>query len=125
MKNLKYINLKNSFVLGFFIAASVSCERNISDEATFATFPTNADVFIDSFTGGLDYLPFGGSKLNAFTVDTKEAYKGTSSMRFDVPNVGDSEGAYAGAIFKLASISALICLINGCALSIGTIRFTL
>ena len=103
MKNLKYINLKNSFVLGFFIAASVSCERNISDEATFATFPTNADVFIDGFTGGLDYLPFGGSKLNAFTVDAKVSYKGTSSMRFDVPNVGDSEGAYAGAIFKLAS----------------------
>lgn len=103
MKNLKYINLKNSFVLGFFIAASVSCERNISDEATFATFPNTADVFIDGFTGGLDYFPFSGSKLDAFTVDTKVSYKGTSSMRFDVPNVGDADGTYAGAIYKLAS----------------------
>ncbi len=46
-----------------------------------------------------NYFPFGGSKLDAFSVDTDTKYTGTASMRFDVPNVGDPAGAYAGAIF--------------------------
>ena len=102
MKNRKYTYLTNSFILGLFLVASVSCERELSDETEFATFPNTPEVFIDGFTGGLDYFPFGGSKVDAFTVDTKESYKGASSMRFDVPNVGDADGAYAGAIFRLA-----------------------
>ncbi|SDW38326.1 Ig-like domain-containing protein [Flavobacterium degerlachei] len=103
MKNRKYTYLTNSFILGLFLVASVSCERELSDETKFATFPNTAEVFIDGFTGGLDYFPFSGSKADAFTVDTKESYKGASSMRFDVPNVGDPDGAFAGAIFRLAS----------------------
>jgi hypothetical protein len=38
-------------------------------------------------------------KENAFTVDKEVKYKGTASMRFDVPRVGDPGGSYAGAIF--------------------------
>jgi hypothetical protein len=30
-------------------------------------------------------------------------YKGTASMRFDVPRVGDPGGSYAGAIFPDAT----------------------
>ncbi|NNK11952.1 MAG: hypothetical protein HKP08_11455, partial [Flavobacteriaceae bacterium] len=41
----------------------------------------------------------GGSKLDAFSVDTETRYKGESSMRFDVPNVGNPDGSFAGAIF--------------------------
>jgi hypothetical protein len=103
MKNRKYTYLTNSFILGLFLVASVSCERELSDETKFATFPNTAEVFIDGFTAGLDYFPFSGSKADAFTVDTKESYKGASSMRFDVPNVGDPSGAYAGAIFRTAT----------------------
>lgn len=103
MKKIKFIYLKNSFILGILFFATLSCEREISDEVEFATFPNTAEVFIDGFTGGLDYFPFSGTKMDAFTVDTKESYKGESSMRFDIPNVGDSDGAFAGAIFRLAS----------------------
>ena len=67
------------------------------------TFPKNAEVFIDGFSGGLDYFPFSGSKLNAFSVDDEVRYKGEASMRLDVPNFGDPEGAYAGAIFPDAT----------------------
>ena len=74
-----------------------------SDQVEFATNPKNGDVFLDGFTGGLDYFPFGGSYLEAFTVDTDNVYKGSASMRIDVPNEGDPNAAYAGAIFRLAS----------------------
>ena len=99
MKNIKYIYLKIALLIGFIVTVSVGCEREVSDDVAFASYPKNADIFIDGFSGGLDYLPFGGSVLNAFTVDKEIKYKGSASMRFDVPNVGDPAGAYAGAIF--------------------------
>lgn len=102
MKTIKYLNSKIALLLGLlFIIAS--CEREYSDQVEFATNPKNGDVFLDGFTGGLDYFPFGGSYLEAFTVDTDNVYKGSASMRIDVPNEGDPNGAYAGAIFRLAS----------------------
>lgn len=97
------MNLKKIFLFGLFLNVIVSCEREISDEVAFATFPKTAEVFIDGFTGGLDYFPFQGSNFGAFTVDQETKYKGSAAMRFDVPNVGEASGAYAGAIFRLAS----------------------
>lgn len=97
MNNMK--TNKVSLVLIAFTCALFSCERELSDDVVFATYPKNPDVYIDGFSSGLQYFPFGGSKLDAFTVDTETKYSGTSSMRFDVPNVGDPSGAYAGAIF--------------------------
>jgi len=99
MKNKKRIYTKFTLLLGLIFAVSVSCEREVSGDVDFATFSNSADVYIDGFSGGLEYLPFLGSKLNAFTVDGNETYLGESSMRFDVPNEGDPSGAFAGAIF--------------------------
>ncbi len=77
-----------------------SCsKREISDDAVIATFPKNGEVFIDGFSAGLEYLPFADSYFEAFSVDEETKYEGTASMRFDVPNVGNPDGAYAGAIF--------------------------
>ncbi|TXD51959.1 glycosyl hydrolase family 16 [Polaribacter sp. IC066] len=80
--------------------AIISCEREISEDATVATFSASAEVFLDGFSGGLEYYPFADSKFTAFSVDTETKYQGAASMRFDVPNFGDPEGAYAGAIFR-------------------------
>tara|TARA_R110001606_G_scaffold154233_2_gene295867 strand:- start:122 stop:1465 length:1344 start_codon:yes stop_codon:yes gene_type:complete len=77
-----------------------SCEREISDEAVLATFSSNPEVFIDGFSSGLEYYPYLDSKFTAFSVDTETKYQGSAAMRFDVPNEGDPEGAYAGAIFR-------------------------
>ncbi|WGK65709.1 Ig-like domain-containing protein [Croceiramulus getboli] len=76
-----------------------SCERDFSDEVEFAEFSSTPEVFIDGFSAGLEYLPFQGSKLDAFTVETQMVYEGEAAMRFDVPNEGDPLGAFAGAIF--------------------------
>ncbi|MDM9632607.1 hypothetical protein [Robiginitalea aurantiaca] len=99
MKTELFIYLKNSLLALAFIGLFAGCEREYSDKVDFATFPNNPLVFIDGFSGGLEYFPFAGSKLDAFTVDTEIRYDGTSSMRFDIPNFGDPSGSFAGAVF--------------------------
>ena len=101
MKNEKRIYSKFTVILAAIMALTLSCERDFDfgDDAEFATYGNNPEIFIDGFSGGLEYLPFGGSKLDAFSVDTEVKYKGEASMRFDVPNFGDPQGAFAGAIF--------------------------
>ena len=100
MKNIKYNYSKTFFLLGLFCIAAIGCERELSDDVIDATFSDNGDVFLNTFSGGLDYFPYADSKFTAFTVETTVVYSGSASMRFDVPNVGDFEGAYAGAIFR-------------------------
>ena len=99
MKKIKTSNLSIT-LLSILTSVLISgCERSLSGDAEFAGFSNNPEVYIDGFSGGLEYFPFSGSKLDAFAVDAETYYSGTNSMRFDVPNVGDPAGAYAGAIF--------------------------
>jgi hypothetical protein len=100
MKNIKFIYLKIIFIFGLIFTITVSCERDLSEDVEFATFSSSAEVFIDGFSGGLSYDPFGDSKLDAFSVDDDEKYSGLASMRFDVPSFGDPTGPYAGAAFR-------------------------
>ena len=94
-------NIKRTIILALslmFIA--LACERSV-DGLEEPGFTENPDVFIDGFSSGLNYLPFADSDQDAFSVDTDDTYDNTAaSMRFDVPNVGDPEGGYAGAIFR-------------------------
>ncbi len=108
MKNRKFIYLRSTLLLSFVLILFSGCDddtwplsREVSDEIDFAKFGNNPEVFIDGFSGGLEYLPFEGSKLDAFSVDTEVKYAGTASMRFDIPNFGDpdAELGFAGAIF--------------------------
>ncbi len=96
---MKTKHLVQAVLLGCMGSLLSGCERGLSGDAEFATFPKNPDVFIDGFSSGLEYRPFAGSKFTAFTVDDETKYAGTASMRFDIPNVGDPDGAFAGAIF--------------------------
>lgn len=100
MKNKKYFYPKIALLLCLLFITAVGCERELSDDVEVATFGTNPEVYIDGFSGGLEYYPYADSKFDAFTVEEGIIYEGTSSMRFDVPNVGDPDGAYAGAIFR-------------------------
>ncbi|WP_298902888.1 carbohydrate-binding protein [uncultured Psychroserpens sp.] len=104
MKNIKFINSKVLLLLACISMAVVGCDRDISDDAIEAGFPQNGDVFIDGFSAGLDYFPFGDSFFEAFSVDTETTFGGSdASMRFDVPNEGNPDGGYAGAIFRTSS----------------------
>jgi len=77
---------------------TVSCERKL-DGLPLATYPTTPEVFIDGFSSGLYYAAYGTSKVTAFNVDNNVKYKGSSSMRFDVPDNGDPNGSYVGGVF--------------------------
>ena len=103
MKNSKLNYLKAFFILAIVSTMITSCERDLSDEATDATFPKIGNIFIDDFVGmGSDfYFPYGGSKPTAWSIDRAEGYNSNVSMRFDVPNANDAEGNYAGAIFRV------------------------
>ena len=103
MKNKKYNYLRNAFLLGLVLITNLNCEREMSDDATLATFSKNGEIFTDNFIGlGSDfYFPYGDSKFTAFSVDNNEAYLGNASIRIDVPNADDPLGSYAGGIFRI------------------------
>jgi hypothetical protein len=84
---------------GLFSGLFISCEREL-DELEPATYPIIPEVFIDDFSSGLNYAAFGGSVPAAFDVDKDISYGGTAaSMRFEVPDLDDPQGAYAGGVF--------------------------
>lgn len=109
MKKSRFNYLKMMSLLAVvFIAAS--CERELSDDFTLATFSTTAEIFTDApiGMGSNFYFPYGpdatnpvGSKLTAWSVDDNVSYEGSASMRFDVPNANDPEGNFAGALFLI------------------------
>lgn len=110
MKKYKFNLLKDILLLGFILLLSASCEREVSDDATIATFPTTGEIFTDTPVGmGSNfYFPYGpdgdnpvGSKFTAWSVDENVSYVGNASMRFDVPNANDPEGNYAGGILRI------------------------
>ena len=103
MKNQKNNYLKLTLLLSLVLLINVSCERELSDDAVLSTFPKTAEIFTDDFVGmGSDfYKPYGDSKFTAFSVDLEEGYESNSSIRIDVPNATDPQGAYAGGIFVI------------------------
>jgi hypothetical protein len=85
--------------LATVLVFGVSCERSVDGLDTPGN-STNPDVFIDGFSGGLNYAAFGGSVPTAFQVDNETTYGGSNaSMRFEVPDFSDPRGAYAGGAF--------------------------
>lgn len=105
MKNIKHFNFINLSLI-LVLTVLVSCERGFSDEVEFATLSNTAEIFTDAPVGmGTNfYFPFGGSKATAWSVDEEVSYRGTASMRFDIPNFGDPGGAFAGAIFRVDGV---------------------
>lgn len=103
MKNKKFNLSTIPFLLIAFIAVTVSCERELSDDAQVATFAKVGDVFTDNFVsmGSNFYFPFEGSKPDAFSVDNEVGYQSDASFRIDVPNATDPTGNYAGAILRV------------------------
>ncbi len=77
----------------------IGCKHENFEELELASFPVIAEVFDDTFSNGLDYFAFEDSKLDAFDVDIEIVYEGEASMRFDVPDPGQTGGGYAGGAF--------------------------
>lgn len=97
MKNIFTHKFIKSF-LGISLLLALGCQRDLN-ELEPATYSKNPDVFLDTFSAGLNYAAFGGSDVKAFDVDTQVKYSGTTSMKIAVPDYGSPEGAYAGGTF--------------------------
>lgn len=106
---MKYkFNRKLSFSSFGAIALAIcfsSCERDVSDDAVLATFPTTPDIFTDAPVGLTDaffesFDPAAGANTNGFGVDNDVAYFGNSSIRIDVPAPNDADGGFIGGIFR-------------------------
>lgn len=99
MKSNFKIHFTRTLPLWMLLLVAMSCENDPKDFQT-ATYPTNAEVFIDGFSPGLNYAAFGNTVPTAFQVDRDVTYNNSSaSMRIDVPNVNDPAGTYAGGSF--------------------------
>ena len=95
---MKSIKFYYSITALIFILLAVGCERKL-DELQLATqYSTTPEVFIDGFSGGLDFAAWG--KVTNFSLDYVEKNSGTASMKFDVPNFGDPFGNAAGGVFR-------------------------
>lgn len=99
MTKINNVFSKNNWAVLLLFFAITGCERELSDEAVFAEFPANGDVFTDAFSAGLDYFPFVGEGADpeAFSVVTDEVFEGNAAMRFDVPSFGNG---FVGATFN-------------------------
>ena len=103
MKKYSIIKLRKIGFALFGLLFVPACQNDDSDlrdiDATVSQ-NNNPDVFMDTFSSGLDYAAFAGSDLLGFQVDNKVSYNGSAaSMRFDVPNVGDPDGGFTGGVF--------------------------
>ena len=77
MKNIKFMYSRITLLTGLLFVITMSCERDISDEAEFATLSKTGEIFTDSPIGlGSDfYFPYLGSKATAWSVDENEGYE--------------------------------------------------
>lgn len=95
--------MKSNFkiLLSFWmIVMIVSGCSNDPNDFQPASYSKNGEVFIDDFSAGLNYAAFSNTVTSAFQVDTDVSYNHSrASMRIDVPNVNDPNGAYAGGAF--------------------------
>lgn len=102
MKTRKHINIVCSLA---FLITIFSCDREITDEAVFATAPTTPFVFRDAPIGLTDeffisFDPAEGANTEGFGVDENEFFEGTTSIRIDVPASNDPNGGFIGGIFR-------------------------
>ncbi|NMH28646.1 Ig-like domain-containing protein [Flavobacterium silvaticum] len=98
---MKRFKTQLAYQLSFWILAFAffSCQNDPNDFEE-ATYSKNPEVFIDTFSAGLNFSSYGGAVVDAFQVDADVAYNNSAaSMRFDVPNVNDPAGSYAGGSF--------------------------
>ena len=64
-----------------------------------APFPNSPTVFTDNFGESVNFAAFGGSKVDALSIDNTVKHSGSSSLKITVPSVGDPAGSYAGGAF--------------------------
>ncbi len=97
MKKINFYYSISALLTVFMILSSSGCKKDTANLELASNYPTTPEVFIDGFSSGLNYDAWG--KVTAFSVDFAEKYKGTASMKIEVPNASDPAGNFAGGVF--------------------------
>lgn len=85
-------------IVSILLLGSSACDRDL-DLLEPADFPSEPVVFEEFLTSSISFQAFAGSKLDAFSVDSEEAFRGDNSIRIDIPAPGDPSGGFAGGAF--------------------------
>lgn len=100
MEKIKCNFIASTAMAVFMLLVAVSCKKDTANLELATNYPTTADVFIDAFSPGLKYDAWG--KVTAFNLDYTVKYKGTASMKIEVPDASDPAGNFAGGVFYTA-----------------------
>lgn len=99
MKSNKISYIKQVSI-GLLVMAMASCSERDFGTLQDATNPISPDVYTDSFSGCMP-VPYDGDYANptTFHIDYQDYYKGTQSIRIEIPEAGDPKGTWVqGAI---------------------------
>ncbi len=88
--------LRPAVLLAFLPLAACGRDSTVLEPATA---PVTAEIFTDAIAKNVDFQAFGGSKLDAVSVDATTKQAGTSSLKIIVPGPNDATGGYAGGAF--------------------------
>ncbi len=97
MKKIKSNYIISFLLTVFILMAAVSCTKDTANLELATNYPTTPEVFIDAFSRDLKFDAWG--KVTAFSIDYTQKYKGTASMKFDIPDASDPAGNFAGGVF--------------------------
>jgi hypothetical protein len=81
------------------LAALAGCSERETDGLPLWSNTVDPVVFADDFGRNVDFQAFLGSRYDALSVDTQEAYLGTASLKVSVPGPGAQDGTFAGGAF--------------------------
>jgi hypothetical protein len=99
MKSNKISYIKQVSI-GLLVMAMASCSERDFDTLGDAVNPISPDVYTDSFSGCMP-VPYNGDYANptTFNIDYQVFYKGSQSIRIEIPEAGDPNGTWVqGAI---------------------------
>ena len=99
MKRNKITYIKQVSI-GLLVLATTSCSERDFGTLQDATNPITPDVYTDSFSGCMP-VPYDGDYANptTFNIDYQDYYKGSQSIRIEIPEAGDPKGTWVqGAI---------------------------
>jgi hypothetical protein len=81
-------------IASLLVASVTGCERDL-DLLEPAEFPSNPVVFQEFLTDGISFQAFSGAKLDAFSVDPEEGFRGANAIKITIPN----PPSFAGGAF--------------------------
>lgn len=97
MKKIKSNYITGTLLTAVTLLAAFSCKKDTANLELATNYPNTPEVFVDAFSRDLKFDAWG--KVTAFNIDYDVKYKGTASMKFDIPDASDPAGNFAGGVF--------------------------